>query len=90
MSAEIHVVFLDDEERTYKCGPDASYHSWRPTPTGLVIRPNTPEWGDRLVIPWTNVRLYDVVVNVEKRTDSLRVPAHSSESMVSEREEDCY
>lgn len=64
MSATITVTFMDNSESHFSMGDGSDhndYYSWTPNPLmGLVLSRFTK--GERTVIPWSNIKFYDVII----------------------------
>lgn len=53
----ITVTYMDDKEERFVVGEDG-YYTWLPTDKGLMFK--THQIVDRMVIPWGNIRRYEV------------------------------
>jgi hypothetical protein len=64
MPARITVTFMDNSESHFRMGDGSDpfdYYSWTPNPNmGLVLSRHTK--GERTVIPWHNIKFYDVII----------------------------
>lgn len=69
MTAELHILHMNDDDTIVPLGSPDGALFWKPTPRGLLVRRH--DNGTRTVFPWVTVKSYTVVINPEgDRPDS--------------------